>query len=91
MSFINCVVNCPEDLMTRIRLRKEFESLGLLSVIKTLRGLPFDDLMTQLDTFEDEMEADYVDAKEQGNKHHTRLKPNNTHKVCAHAQRLNPA
>eukprot|EP00026_Physarum_polycephalum_P003616 Phypoly_transcript_03629.p1 GENE.Phypoly_transcript_03629~~Phypoly_transcript_03629.p1 ORF type:complete len:666 (+),score=121.00 Phypoly_transcript_03629:230-2227(+) len=66
MTLINCIVNIPEEISSRIRMRSEFLQLGLLNIIKTLRGHSNDLLMVQLDIFEDEMERDAMDIKKKG-------------------------
>ena len=89
MTLINCLVNVPEDVAFRIRIRREFINLGvsiyshtfpscpiiswlfffnidsqkILSIIKSLRSHDEDDLLVQLDVFEDGMESDAEEAK----------------------------
>ena len=64
MTFINAIVNSPEDLEFRVSLRYEFMDLGIDDCIPELRELKNDVLNTHLNVFEDEAVADAEEVSE---------------------------
>eukprot|EP01125_Pyxidicula_operculata_P003592 TRINITY_DN1470_c0_g1_i2.p1 TRINITY_DN1470_c0_g1~~TRINITY_DN1470_c0_g1_i2.p1 ORF type:complete len:1792 (+),score=498.11 TRINITY_DN1470_c0_g1_i2:58-5376(+) len=64
-AFINCIVNAPEDLETRIQNRQYLLNLGLIDIINYFRDQYIDgDLHIQMDVFEDEMDADAAETED---------------------------
>ncbi|KAJ3281050.1 Diaphanous, partial [Borealophlyctis nickersoniae] len=59
LSFINAIVNSPEDLEFRVCLRNEFMGLKIVDILPALRSIDHDTLNTQLHIFEEEAAADY--------------------------------
>ncbi|XP_069921461.1 inverted formin-2 isoform X4 [Oryctolagus cuniculus] len=53
LSVVNAVILGPEDLRTRAQLRSEFIGLQLLDVLTRLRDLEDEDLLIQLEAFEE--------------------------------------
>ncbi|KAJ3031043.1 Diaphanous [Rhizophlyctis rosea] len=61
LTFINAIVNSPEDLDFRVMLRNEFIELGIIDLLPPLRDLDHDEFNTQISIFEEEAAAD-IDA-----------------------------
>ncbi|KAJ3217043.1 Dishevelled associated activator of morphogenesis 2 [Dinochytrium kinnereticum] len=59
MTFINAIVNSPEDLAFRVTLRNEFMDINMASVLPTLREINSEDLNNQLNIFEEEGAYDF--------------------------------
>ncbi|KAJ3108390.1 Dishevelled associated activator of morphogenesis 2 [Phlyctochytrium bullatum] len=59
MTFINAIVNSPDDLAFRVTLRNEFMDLEIGDVLPTLRKINSEELNTQLNIFEEEGAYDY--------------------------------
>jgi hypothetical protein len=61
LTFVNCIVNTPDDLDERMDLRREFISLGILDFIAKIRveetQVP-ETVSVQLDNFEKDQEQD---------------------------------
>ncbi|EGC35241.1 hypothetical protein DICPUDRAFT_33735 [Dictyostelium purpureum] len=57
MTFVNSIVNSPDNLQTRIALRSEFTSLQLLELINDCKGV-LEDLDTQINLFFECLEED---------------------------------
>ncbi|XP_040830925.1 inverted formin-2 isoform X1 [Ochotona curzoniae] len=53
LSVVNAIILGPEDLHTRAQLRNEFIGLHLLDVLTRLRDLEDEDLLIQLEAFEE--------------------------------------
>ncbi|XP_068701516.1 inverted formin-2-like isoform X1 [Montipora foliosa] len=54
LAFINTILIATEDFDERVRLRNEFAGLGLLDILSTLRHDDDEDLLVQLDVFEEQ-------------------------------------
>ncbi|KAI9298202.1 FH2-domain-containing protein [Neoconidiobolus thromboides FSU 785] len=66
LSFINALVNTPESLDERMLLREEFHRRGLKVVFQELReSYPPESLVKQIECYEEELEADKNELKEQ--------------------------
>ncbi|KAI8837101.1 formin homology 2 domain-containing protein [Chytridium lagenaria] len=59
MTFINAIVNSPEDLAFRVTLRNEFMDLGIAQLLPSLREINSEELNTQLNIFEEEGAYDF--------------------------------
>ncbi|KAJ3097871.1 hypothetical protein HDU97_004491 [Phlyctochytrium planicorne] len=59
MTFINAIVNSPEDLAFRLTLRNEFMELAIGDVLPILRDINSEELNTQLSIFEEEGAYDF--------------------------------
>ena len=62
MSLINAIVNAPENISVRIRLRQEFSTRRLPEIMQVLRVDCPPELTTQLNVYVEESEADSSDA-----------------------------
>eukprot|EP00824_Muranothrix_gubernata_P015400 TRINITY_DN3202_c0_g1_i1.p1 TRINITY_DN3202_c0_g1~~TRINITY_DN3202_c0_g1_i1.p1 ORF type:complete len:493 (-),score=112.71 TRINITY_DN3202_c0_g1_i1:10-1395(-) len=58
VALINAIVNTPDERKDRMHLRGEFMNMGVLTTLELLRSMEDEVLATQLDVFEQEMEAD---------------------------------
>ncbi|KAJ3127754.1 hypothetical protein HK098_005871 [Nowakowskiella sp. JEL0407] len=58
MTLINAIVNSPDNFEYRVTLRNEIWDLGIGDLLPELRKLSNDELITQLNIFEDEAAAD---------------------------------
>ncbi len=66
LSFINTLVNSPNELKTRQELRKEFLDMGVLEILKGLKdnwANSSEEIKTQVNVFEEEMKADIEEEK----------------------------
>ncbi|ORX93208.1 FH2-domain-containing protein [Basidiobolus meristosporus CBS 931.73] len=65
MSFINAIVNSPEDVEERVMLRDEFARRDFINVLSSLRSsLPPDGLLHQIDVYEEEMLEDVKELQD---------------------------
>ena len=66
MTFINAIVNTPQDLLKRIKIRQELNKLDFPKVLAALRTIDYDEspeLDTQVATYDEECESDEADLK----------------------------
>eukprot|EP00117_Sycon_ciliatum_P002836 scpid23067/ scgid7889/ FH2 domain-containing protein 1 len=61
LGFINCIINSEETLEQRVMLREEFMGLGLLEVLYPMRTKPSDEVLIQLDTFDNHHKHDLAE------------------------------
>jgi len=65
LSFINCLINTPEDLDERVELRIEFVSLGLDKVVEKLKQVEMDEkVLEQVENYEQDANQDEEEYKE---------------------------
>ncbi|KAK9701818.1 hypothetical protein K7432_011546, partial [Basidiobolus ranarum] len=65
LSFINAIVNSPEDVEERVMLRDEFTRRDFMNVLDALRSsLPPDALLHQIDVYEEEMQEDIKELQD---------------------------
>jgi len=68
LTFINAIINSPNDIDLRLALRNEFNKLGIENIIKRLKDQLAKendvDLETQIDTFEEEGKDDFKELTE---------------------------
>jgi prefoldin subunit 5 len=68
LTFINAIINSPNDIDLRLALRTEFNKLGIENIIKKLKDQLAKendvDLETQVDTFEEEGKDDFKELTE---------------------------
>ncbi|XP_078369378.1 LOW QUALITY PROTEIN: inverted formin-2-like [Oculina patagonica] len=61
LAFINTILIATEDFEERVRLRNEFAGLGLLDILSNLRHNDDEELLVQLDVFEEQRLEDEDD------------------------------